>query len=259
MTDRQTDIKPHHRTWTWMLLKHRHIGSDIKLTNYNLYEKICYFWVFFFLHWQHPNNIESNMSRYQTKMMAVNTYFVISKEPESRGLVVFIVRDAQVVRSRLQNGVLVPRRLRFGFTFRHLAGVQGCLHRPAGCNGKKRRQPILVGSPLRLPRRFPAGHFPRTLKGAQKHPAEATWPQASRKLGERDSLPSISAASPSSSSSSSSPPPSSSAHVADVAFMFLSWDLFTFRDTFAVISTMTQKLRRLTVHSEKLHLSLYSN
>lgn len=174
MTDRQTDIKPHHRTWTWMLLKHRHIGSDIKLTNYNLYEKICYFWVFFFLHWQHPNNIESNMSRYQTKMMAVNTYFVISEEPESRGLVVFIVRDAQVVRSRLQNGVLVPRRLRFGFTFRHLAGVQGCLHRPAGCNGKKRRQPILVGSPLRLPRRFPAGHFPRTLKGAQKHPAEAT-------------------------------------------------------------------------------------
>lgn len=54
--------------------------------------------------------------------MLINTYFIISKQPESRGLVVFIVRDAQVVRSRLQNGIFIPT-LHFGFIFYHLAGV----------------------------------------------------------------------------------------------------------------------------------------
>lgn len=77
--------------------------------------------------------------------MLVNTYFIISEEPESRGLVVFIVGDAQVVRSRLQNGIFIPT-LSFGFTFYHLAGVQGCLHRHKECNGKKRRQLILDGA-----------------------------------------------------------------------------------------------------------------
>lgn len=54
--------------------------------------------------------------------MLINTYFIISEQPESRGLVVFIVRDAQVVRSRLQNGIFIPT-LHFGFIFYHLAGV----------------------------------------------------------------------------------------------------------------------------------------
>lgn len=54
------------------------------------------------------------------------TYFVVSEEPEPRGLVVFVVGDVQVVRPGLQDGVLAPG-LGFGFGFDRLAGVQGGL------------------------------------------------------------------------------------------------------------------------------------
>lgn len=56
----------------------------------------------------------------------VTTYFIIAEEPESRGLVELIVGDAQVVGSRLENGIFIPT-LGFAFVFHHLAGVQGCL------------------------------------------------------------------------------------------------------------------------------------
>lgn len=65
--------------------------------------------------------------------MAINliftsrTYFVVPKQPESGGLVVFVVGDVQVVRPGLEDGVLTPG-LSFGFGVHHLAGVQGGLH-----------------------------------------------------------------------------------------------------------------------------------
>lgn len=55
------------------------------------------------------------------------TYFVIPKQPESGGLVVFVVGDVQVIRPGLEDGVLVPG-ISFGFGFNHLAGVKGGLH-----------------------------------------------------------------------------------------------------------------------------------
>lgn len=185
-------------------------------------------WIFFAL--QHPKNPLSHhlfILKWYILLfiLLVNTYFIISKEPEPGGLVVFIVRDAQVVCSRLQNGVFVPT-LHFGFIFYHLTGVQGCLHTQTRCNVKGRRW-LTPGRP-RLsrsrapPRLFPAARFPRTLKRHRGERAEAAW-AASWQSGDGGTLPSMSAASPSSSSSSSS-----SAHVADVAFMFLSWDSVTF-------------------------------
>lgn len=56
------------------------------------------------------------------------TYLIISKQPESRGLVVFIIRDVQVICSGLKDGILTPW-LCFDFSFYHFTGVQGCLDR----------------------------------------------------------------------------------------------------------------------------------
>lgn len=56
------------------------------------------------------------------------TYFVISEQPEPRGLVVFIICDVEVVCPGLENGVLTPT-LCFGFSFYHFTGVQGGLDR----------------------------------------------------------------------------------------------------------------------------------
>lgn len=55
-------------------------------------------------------------------------YLIISKQPESRGLVVFIICNIQVICSCLKNGIFTPR-LGFGFSFYHFTGVQGCLKR----------------------------------------------------------------------------------------------------------------------------------
>lgn len=143
----------------------------------------------------------------------VYTDFIVSEEPQSRGLVVFIVRYAQVVRSRLQNGILIPT-LRFGFIFYHLAGVQCCLHRHTECNGTITCWRHSLGAvPTSSVSSRPLSSYSERTK---KHPAETNM-VASLQLSKKETLPSISAASPSSSSS-----PSSSAHVADVAFIFLS-------------------------------------
>lgn len=60
------------------------------------------------------------------------TYFIISKQPESRGLVVFIICDVQVICSSLKDGIFTTR-LCFGFGFNHFTGIQGRLDRGKKC------------------------------------------------------------------------------------------------------------------------------
>lgn len=60
------------------------------------------------------------------------TYFIISKQPETGGLVVFIICDVQVICSSLKDGIFTPR-LCFGFSFYHFTGVQGRLDRGKKC------------------------------------------------------------------------------------------------------------------------------
>lgn len=54
------------------------------------------------------------------------TYLIISKQPESGGLVVLIVRDVQVICSSLKDGIFTPR-LHFGFSFHYFTSVQSGL------------------------------------------------------------------------------------------------------------------------------------
>lgn len=69
-------------------------------------------------------HLPGNKSRHNSAHLERSTtYFIISKEPESRRLVVFVVGDVEVVGSGLEDGILTAG-FYFGFGFHHLAGVQ---------------------------------------------------------------------------------------------------------------------------------------
>lgn len=142
----------------------------------------------------------------ELKNVWAGPYFVIPKQPESRGLVVFVVCDVQVVCSRLKNEVLTST-LGFDFGFHHLTGVKGCLERRQTCelaDGRVTAEPDCDPSP----HPSPAGHFPHTLKRRTGDKRRTTWAhRAGREELNRCLvlwIPSMSAASPSSSPSSSS-------------------------------------------------------
>ena len=101
-----------------------------------------------------------------------DTYFIISKQPESRGLVVFIVCDVQVICSSLKDVVFIPR-VCFGFCFHHFAGVQGrlqtrTLSRISRTDDHRHNITGHMTCCRTSPHLFPTGRFPRILKRQQE-------------------------------------------------------------------------------------------